>query len=637
MLLKYFKSHLFSICVICLGFGARAVYGACGPTKFECDNGSCISKFDACDGVKNCPDGSDETGQACVSHRKHCSKPYFQCSYGACVIGTAPCNGKNECADGSDETVLRCGTDDDIRAFDKLHQGNCQSNEIKCLSGICIDKSKYLCDGKDDCGDGNGFDESVMMCGHIECPGYAFKCASGGCISNQLTCNGKTDCFDGSDEAPLLCNTTGKPSEQPLVEPTDQLGCPLPFGDEQPILKDHHGTYLTPPIIRATVYFSCNPGYVLEGAESSHCANRKWSLPIVPKCVKYCDSLRNSSGHSNNLFSGYSTRATCIYNGQQVNCGERYHPPGTEVKFVCATGFQTLRTTLPDIKCLPSGHWSRERERCDQECGQIATPIKQFSAFGYSVNNTVVPWHVGLYVLLNEKVYNFICGGTLLTPDLVITAAHCVYSAVSEQTYSFETFSVVAAKLYRGYDDVTNEDRKRDVKDIKVAPRYKGREDNFRDDLALIVLKEPYQLSNVIRPVCVYFFDYALKETVNNEVRGQFAGWNFKDKRELQFVPAESKMNAVCATHLRDISPDKFCMYTQGKSLACHGDSGGGFTAQRETQSFSRDTSRHYLYGVISSAPNAGQCAQSLTLLTNIQYFEDMINDALKKSIEFRS
>lgn len=172
---------------------------------------------------------------------------------------------------------------------------------------------------------------------------------------------------------------------------------------------------------------------------------------------------------------------------------------------------------------------------------------------------------------------------------------------------------------------------------MHLYSRYKGREDNFRDDLALIVLKEPFQLSNVIRPVCVYFFDYALKETVNNEVRGQFAGWNFKDKRELQFVPAESKMNAVCATHLRDISPDKFCMYTQGKSLACHGDSGGGFTAQRETQSFSRDTSRHYLYGVISSAPNAGQCAQSLTLLTNIQYFEDMINDALKKSIEFRS
>ena len=156
---------------------------------------------------------------------------------------------------------------------------------MKCPSGICIEKSKFLCDGQDDCGDGNGFDESVTLCGHIECPGYAFKCASGGCISSQLTCNGKSDCFDGSDEAPLLCNTTSSPTQTTIVIQTDQLGCPLPFGDELPILKDQHGTYLKPPVIKATVYFSCNPGFALVGAETSRCANRQWSLPVVPKCV----------------------------------------------------------------------------------------------------------------------------------------------------------------------------------------------------------------------------------------------------------------------------------------------------------------------------------------------------------------
>ncbi|EDV93709.1 modular serine protease [Drosophila grimshawi] len=633
MIFKYTASHLLRICLISLSFSAKSVYGACGATKFECDNGSCISQFEVCDGVKNCPDGTDETGITCVSQREHCSKPFFQCSYGACVIGTASCNGVKECADGSDETLLRCGTDDDIRDFERRLQGNCQINEIKCPSKICIDKTKYLCDGKDDCGD--GYDESVTLCGHLDCPGYSFKCANGACISKTLACNGKNDCFDGTDEAPLLCNTTSRPEKDiPLPESRDQLGCPLPYIEERPILKDRSGTILQPPIVRATVYFSCHPGHFLEGPESSHCANRQWSLHIVPKCVKYCDALRDSSGHSADLFNGYSTRPTCVFNGQQVNCAERYHPPGTEVTFVCATGFQTLQTSLPSIKCLSSGYWSRDRVRCDQECGQIATPLKQFSAFGYSVNNTAVPWHVGIYVNHTELNYNFVCGGTLLTPDVVITAAHCVYSDVSSQVYSVNTFLVVAAKLYRNYNDRTNEDRMQEVQDIIVPPHYKGREDNYLNDLALIILKKPYDLSNVIRPICVAFSNYAEREKINNAVVGKFAGWNFEDKRELQFVLATSKANYECAATLKDISSDKFCMYPTGKALACQGDSGGGFTAERGTSS--GNAVRHFLYGVISSAPNAGQCAHSLITLTNIQYFDVMIKDAMKQSV-FRS
>ncbi|KAH8417261.1 hypothetical protein KR222_007248, partial [Zaprionus bogoriensis] len=613
-------------------------HGACKKNKFECGNGSCISSFEVCNGVRNCPDGSDETGLTCVSQRQHCSKPYFQCSYGACVIGTAACNGVNDCADGSDETVLRCGTEDDIRDFNRKQQGNCQENELKCPSQICIDKSRLVCDGQDDCGDGSGYDESVALCGHLECPDYSFKCATGSCISSQLVCNGKADCFDGSDEAPLLCNTTAGPVVPVTSNPlSEQIGCPLPSGDERPILKDHHGNVLTPPIIRGTVKFSCNSGYFREGPESSHCANRKWSVHVVPKCVKYCDSLRDSTGRSENQLQGYSTRATCVLNGQEVNCLERYHPPGTEVKFVCATGFYTQQTILPDMKCLPSGHWNRERVRCDQECGQIATPVEKFTALGYAINNTVVPWHVGLYSWHNERDYNFLCGGSLLTPDLVITAAHCVFNEATAAAYSPETFQVIAAKFYRDYNVVSQTEKRQNVEKIVLAANYKGNDDNYVNDLALLILEKPYELNTVIRPVCVHFALYAEKERINDNVQGKFAGWNFKDKRELQFVPAESKINSACLVNLRDISPDKFCMYTVGQSLACHGDSGGGFTAELETKTFTSRSLRHYLFGIISTAPNPDQCAHSLTTLTNIQYFEDLIKGAISNSIDRRS
>lgn len=150
-----------------------------------------------------------------------------------------------------------------------------------------MDKSTFLCDGKDDCADGTGFDESVELCGHMLCPSYSFKCGTGSCIASSLKCNGQNDCFDGSDESPLLCNTTRKISVTPVQVdiPLDQEGCPLPIGDERPIVRGAGDRIITGPITHGSVKFSCEKGHVLEGNTVSYCANRKWGTSVIPKCV----------------------------------------------------------------------------------------------------------------------------------------------------------------------------------------------------------------------------------------------------------------------------------------------------------------------------------------------------------------
>ncbi|KAH8382143.1 hypothetical protein KR009_002063, partial [Drosophila setifemur] len=604
-------------------------WSECAVLEFECDNGSCISQFDVCNGDKNCPDGSDETVATCIAQRQHCSKPYFQCTYGACVIGTAACNGVDECADGSDETRLRCGNIDIQNQYNRRLQDNCQNNEIKCPSGICLDKSA-LCDGKDDCGNGDGFDETVELCAHMECPGYSFTCGTGGCISGSLTCNGENDCFDGSDETAKLCNTTvqvSRPSTvTSAVNAQSLLGCPLPTSEERPIPLNQNNQTLSGPIIRGNVRFSCHKGHHLVGEESSYCANKKWSVE-VPKCVKYC----NKTGE----FDGYSTTAKCTYLGKVVPCNQQFHPPDTEVSFDCNEGFNppSFQATM---RCMKGGFWSGGRKVCEQECGEIATPTKSFSANGFTVNNTKAPWHVGLYVWHNEKDYHFQCGGSLLTPDLVLTAAHCVYDEGSRTAYSYDTFKIVAAKFFRNYNQVTT-DVRRSLRLIEIPPGYKGRTASYFQDLALLTLDEPFEFSVLIRPICINFATFAEKESVNDEVRGQFAGWSIDEDHQLQFVTAESRANSVCKQTLRDIQADKFCIFTHGKQLACQGDSGGGFTATVQTNYFSKNKFRHHLYGVISNAPNADQCAHSLTVMTNVQHFEDMIRRAIDRSWSTRA
>lgn len=62
------------------------------------------------------------------------------------------------------------------------------------------------------------------------CPGSAFRCNYGACISKNAKCNGKNDCVDGSDEQLPECKKLGLsiPSSPPRpqqTQATSQVKC----------------------------------------------------------------------------------------------------------------------------------------------------------------------------------------------------------------------------------------------------------------------------------------------------------------------------------------------------------------------------------------------------------------------------
>ncbi|CAI2347938.1 unnamed protein product [Caenorhabditis sp. 36 PRJEB53466] len=135
----------------------------------------CLSAERLCDGVQNCPDGSDEA--ICSST---CTKEQFKCpGNNACLPLSAKCDGIRDCSDGSDEK-------------------NCE----KCVKGAhkcgkqCV-KPSQVCDGLAQCADGS--DEKECDC--KTCSGSEKAlCDDGTCIMRSQVCDGKKNCADGMDE-----------------------------------------------------------------------------------------------------------------------------------------------------------------------------------------------------------------------------------------------------------------------------------------------------------------------------------------------------------------------------------------------------------------------------------------------------
>ncbi|CAG7827043.1 unnamed protein product, partial [Allacma fusca] len=93
----------------------------CSPTRFSCGNSACLHLSKVCNGLKDCPDGEDEDRHFCaavnicpgkldlslrdVYYQRHTSV----CGYrGKCLQKNSICNGIDDCPDGSDESPEIC-------------------------------------------------------------------------------------------------------------------------------------------------------------------------------------------------------------------------------------------------------------------------------------------------------------------------------------------------------------------------------------------------------------------------------------------------------------------------------------------------------------------------------------------------
>ncbi|KAL7825437.1 hypothetical protein AOLI_G00326440 [Acnodon oligacanthus] len=224
------------------------------------------------------------------------------------------------------------------------------------------------------------------------------------------------------------------------------------------------------------------------------------------------------------------------------------------------------------------------------------------------------PWQV----LLRRKDENGFCGGTLISPRWVITAAHCLQETPDHVTIG-------------DYDKLRPDEGEQQIRVEKVLVHPHFHEYTFDSDIALLYLSQPVEFSAVVSPACMPNAHLAKVLMMENQ-RGLVTGWGatsflgsssrFLRKVVLPVIGQEECMRSTEQV----ITDNMFCAgFLQAEMDACTGDSGGPFVVNYRGTWF--------LTGIVSWGEKCA-AAGKYGVYTRISNFLQWIHDEMKQQEE---
>uniref|UniRef100_A0A8B9ZEI8 Peptidase S1 domain-containing protein n=1 Tax=Anas platyrhynchos TaxID=8839 RepID=A0A8B9ZEI8_ANAPL len=246
-------------------------------------------------------------------------------------------------------------------------------------------------------------------------------------------------------------------------------------------------------------------------------------------------------------------------------------------------------------------------------CGQPAVPPQLGSRVvgGEDAVAHSWPWQVSLQYSRNGG-WSHTCGGTLIAPSWVLTAAHCYSSSL--------TYRVVLGEY-----DLTVEDDSAvvaEVEDFIVHENWNSY--LIVNDIALIKLKEPVQESESIQAACLPPSGLELPNDYPCEITGWGRLWTngpLADVLQQALLPVVDY--STCSQsdwwgYL--VRTSMVCAGGDGVVSGCNGDSGGPLNCQRE--------GLWEVHGIVSFGSSWGcNTYKKPTVFTRVSAYIDWINE----------
>ncbi|XP_035776092.1 transmembrane protease serine 9-like [Anopheles albimanus] len=227
-------------------------------------------------------------------------------------------------------------------------------------------------------------------------------------------------------------------------------------------------------------------------------------------------------------------------------------------------------------------------------CGTVVPKANPLVTHGSVSERGQFPWHGALYrSSLTELRY--LCGATLVSARMTITAAHCVTLEKSNKPVDAKSMLLFFGKIELSKWNGVEEDAQ--IQTVHLPAQYNH--ERFFSDIAVLTLKEDVKFSNFIRPVCLWSFDDDYKTLVNKI--GFVPGWGYTEhglvSSRLSFAQMPVVAHETCIWSNRDFfsrvtSDSSFCAGFKNGTSVCNGDSGGGMVFKHN--------GRWYLRGVVS-------------------------------------
>ncbi|XP_039998540.1 uncharacterized protein LOC120798357 [Xiphias gladius] len=341
---------------------------------------------------------------------------------------------------------------------------------------------------------------------------------------------------------------------------------------------------------------------------------------------------------------------TCVYVGTTYEC---QCPEGFEGRY-CQTVFEdSLKCLYQNGYCEHFCDGSGERRRCScadgyklaedgRQCfAQVEYPCGQLAAQEKGLNQSIVgqtrlvganhcpegqcPWQV--LVQLNGNSY---CGGVLINPDWVVTAAHCVHGNEPQN------LTVVAGEHNLDIEEGTEQEIP-----VSMAIAHESYEPATGDsDVALLRLSRPVTLNRHIVPICLPTKDFADRELLVVRYH-TVSGWGKRTtggNAETPGAPSRAPVspilrkmsvpilqNSQCSQRAHfNFTNNMLCAgYLEGHVVSCHGDDGSPLVTLFG--------STHFLTGVVGwgrGCSHPGYYGVYANMANFVDWVEGTVKDA---------